>query len=67
MVEEANTSPILAKMNTDTVNRTEKSQTPQKTFPASPKKPDTLNSIDKSRFTPRTNLSNKSTIIEKPT
>ena len=30
-------------------------------------KPDTLNSIDKSSYTPRTNLSNKITGIKKPT
>ena len=55
MVEESKTSPILGK-KTYTVNKTEKSQTPKETVPTSKNnKPDTLNSINKSSSTPRTN------------
>ena len=67
IVEESITSPISSKKNIDTVNKTEKSQTSQKTVPTSKNKLDTLNSIYKSRSIQRTNLSNKSTRIEKPT
>ena len=68
MVEEANTSPISAKKKTDTFDKIEKSQTSKKpSLPPRKNKSDTLNSIDKSRYTPRTNLSNKSTRIKKPT
>ena len=67
VVEEAITSTILAKKKIDTVNKTEKSKTPKKIVPTPLKKPNTLNSIDKSRSTQRTNLSNISNIIKKPT
>ena len=57
---------LFQQKNTETVDKTEKSQTSKKTVPNS-QKTDTLNSIDKSRSTPRTNLSNKGTKIENPT
>ena len=62
-------TPLLFhKKRNYTVNKTDKSQTSKITVPTSIKdKPDTLNSIDKSRSTQRTNLSNKSTRIGKLT
>ena len=57
----------ISKTNTDVVDKSEKSQTSKEKVPTSPKTTDTLNAINKSRYTPRTNLSNKSTRIEKPT
>ena len=67
MVEEANTYPISAKKKIDTVNKIEESQKLKEIFFTSKNnKPDTLNSIYKSRSTKRTNLSNRSTRIENP-
>ena len=80
-LEEAINSPISEKNNIDTVNKTEKSQSSNKTVDT-PKvnKTEKVISIDKSRFTqrtdtentvdkprsiPRSNYSNKSTIIGK--
>ena len=54
-------------MNIGTVDKAEKSQTSKETVHTSKQnKTDTRKSIDKSWSTPRTNLSNKSTRIEKP-
>ena len=60
MVKEANTSPISEKKKIDTVYKTYKSQISKETVDISKNnKTDTLNTIDRSRSTPRTNLSNK--------
>ena len=68
LVAEANTSLISSNKNTDTVRKTDISQTSkEQSLPPKQNKPDTLNSIYKSGSNPRTNLSNKSTIIEKTT
>ena len=80
-MKEAITPPILTKTNIDTVNKTEKSQAPNKKVDTprinktdkvksidksrSTQRTDTENTVDKSRSIPRTNLSNKSTRIEK--
>ena len=67
MVKEANTSPISSKKKIDAVRKKEKLQTSKGTVDTSRNnKTDTLNTIDKSRSTPRTNLLNKITKIEKP-
>ena len=67
MVKEANTSPISEKKNIYTVKKTDKSQSYKETVNTSKNnKTEALTSIDKSRSIPRTNLSNKSTRIEKP-
>ena len=50
----------------DTFNKTDKSQA-SKNSPYLQQKNGTLNPIDKSRYNQKTNLSNKSNIIEKPT
>ena len=68
VVEESITSTILSKKKIDTVNKTEKSQTSKETVPTSKEiKPDTLKSVDESRYNQRSNLYNRSTRIEKPT
>ena len=67
MVKEDNTSLISSKKKIDIVVKTDKSQTSKGTVDTSKNnKTDTLNTIYKSRPTPRTNLSNKSTKIENP-
>ena len=66
MFEESNTSPISSKRNTGTVKK-HRNHKHQKQQSLPPKTTDKPNSIDKSRSTPRTNLSNKCTRIEKPT
>ena len=80
MVKESITTPISEKKNIETVNKTEKPQASNKTVnkhrsnktekvksidkSRSTKITETENTVDKSRYIPRTNLSNKSTIIE---
>ena len=63
-LEEAINSPISEKNNIDTVNKTEKSQSSNKTVDT-PKvnKTEKVISIDKSRFTQRTDTVNK---VDKP-
>ena len=67
MVKEANTYPIISKNNIGTVGKTDKSQTSKETVDTSKNnKTGTLNTMDKSRSTPRSNLYNKILHIEKP-
>ena len=54
VVKEASTSPISEKKKVDTVDKKEISQTSKERVGT-----DTLNTVDKSRSTPITNLSNK--------
>ena len=67
MVKKSNTSPISEKNIIDTVNKTEKSQTSKEAVSTSKNnRTDTFETIDKSRSTPITDLSNKNFHIEKP-
>ena len=77
--KESNTCPISTKKKIDTVNKTDKSQSSNKTVDTpkpnetyklksidksrSTQITDTENTVDKSRYIPRTNLSNKITRI----
>ena len=67
MVKEAYTSPISAKKKIDTVNKTDKSQTSKETvYTSKNNQTVTITTIDKSRYIPGDNLSNRSTRIENP-
>ena len=67
MVEESNTSLISQKKKIDTIKKPREITIIQQNSPYSQQnKPDTLNTIDKSRSTQRTNLYDKSTRIENP-